>query len=62
MLNVDVLRYITQFLLVEEAIMFENNINGEVLGSLTKDDLRDMNIRAIDDRILILNAIEALKH
>ena len=41
--------------------MFENNINGEVLGSLTKDDLRDMNIRAIGDRILILNAIETLK-
>jgi hypothetical protein len=41
--------------------MFDNNINGEVLVSLTKDDLRDMSIRAIGDRILILNAIETLK-
>ena len=44
-----------------QEIMFENNINGEVLGSLTKADLGDMNIRAIGDRILILNGIEALK-
>ena len=40
---------------------FKNNINGEVLNSLTKEDLKDMNIRAIGDRILILNARDALK-